>query len=402
MGASSKAPAPRRRLLLLLAGTLLATLGVVGLLLSRPRSTVVEIEALLSAVELDVMPPGFARRGASGPGALQSFELLAPGFRAVRLDLSGAEAVEAFFSEAGPTEIRPGADGTVRVSSGEPFPAALRVFGTTPLAVETAGRDRRGGFGVRLLLPGHGGEGPGWTASATPAGDLAVDWRGADAPSAGPRTLPASAPDLEAAGGARSAVLGITLPPLAPAATRLRLIDPESGTVLEKRLAFPSASDRFLAWGSRLALLEPVAAEGGPRPLLRSDLPVVRPRFFRGDRLEPESFLLGGTIRFPGGERPSLPLPPRFLLAVASREALTLRSLALEDGRLSLVLWGRLTHLSLGATPELAAEELPPLFLWIYTHKLRALVYSTVVSVLGLLMGAIKLFGLFETKKEDS
>lgn len=402
MAASSKRPTTRRRLLLLLAGGLATTLGVVGLLLSRPRSTVVEIEARLSAVELAVVPPGFARVGGAGPDALQGFDLLAPAFLASRLEISGAEGVEAYFSQTGPTELHPAAEGTVRLSAEEPFPAALRGFSSTALSIETAGRDRRGGYGLRLVLPGQGAAGSGWSASATPTADLSVDVPATNPAEAARRSVPASAPDVKAVGGARTAVFGITLPPRAPAATLLRLIDPATGAVTQARLAFPSSGPQFLAWGQRLAVLEPVAAESEPRPLLRPDLHVFEPRFFRGDRLEPDSFLLGGTVRFPGGERPPLDLPPRFLLAVASREALTLRSLALEDGHLSLVLWGRLSHLSLGATPELAAEELPSLFLWIYTHKLRALVYSTVVSVLGLLLGAIKLFGLFETKKEDS
>lgn len=384
---ASSSDAPPRRLLLFLTAVAVATLMVVGVLLFRTRSTVVEIEAEVDRFELILVPP------AQRAGEREKIDFLAPSLNTTRLDLQGAGSVEAFLDGRGRSTLRPGLEDVVRIAAGEPFQPVLSVFGRTRVSIEAAGRDRAGHRKLRIgLIPEETGAGA-WSGTVPASFGLDLEVPSASGETTRAQVTPMS-PDLVLAGRRTEGVAGLTLPGDDAPATVLRLIDPLTGGVAEQRLPFATSEARALAWGDRLALLEPAAAR--PDPLLRPGLKAERPRFFRTERFDQESFITGGKVRFPGGEKGELALEPRVLLSVRAREPFTLRSVAVRDGRLAVLLWGRATSLKLGPTPELLNEELPSLFVWLYTHKLSTFVYSTLVTVLGVCWAAVKTFGLFK------
>lgn len=371
--------APPGRLLLILAAVAAVTLAVVGALLFRTRSTVVEIEAEVQRFEVTLAPP---ERNPE-----QKMDFLAPSLRTRRLDLLGAGSLEAFLDGSGRITLRPGPDDVVRVAAGEPFQPLLSVFGPTRIALETAGQN------VRIEIIG-GDTGSGVWSGAVPAGaGLDLEMWSASGENIRHAVSP-DAPDLILASGRTKGVVGLSLPEPGAPATVLRLVDTTTGGVTERRLPFGTSEARALAWGDRLAFLEPESAR--PEPLLRPCLKAVRPRFFRSDRFDQDSFITGGKIRFPGGEKGDLDLDPRVLLSLRSAAPLTLGSVVLRDGRLAVTLWGRVTSLKLGPTPELQREELPSLFVWLCTHHLSKLLYSTLGVVLTLSVAVLKILGFFK------
>ncbi len=384
---ASSSDAPPGRLLLFLTAVAVATLLAVGVLLFRTRSTVVEIEAELDRFETVLVPP------AQRAGEREKIDFLAPSLSASRLDLQGAGSVEAFLDGRGRTTLRPGAEDVVRIAAGEPFQPVLSAFGRTGLCIETAGRDRSGHRRLRIGLTAAEAGAGAWSGTVPTSFGLDLEIPSASGATTRALVTPMS-PDLVLAGRRTEGVLGLTLPMDDAPATLLRVIDPMTGGVAEQRLPFATSEARALAWGDRLALLEPAARRA--EALLRPDLKAERPRFFRTERFEQESFIAGGKVRFPGGEKGEIVLEPRVLLSVRADEPFTLRSVALRDGRLAVRLWGRATSLKLGPTPELLNEELPSLFVWLYTHKLSTFVYSTLVTVLGVCLAAVKTFGLFK------
>jgi hypothetical protein len=259
------------------------------------------------------------------------------------------------------------------------------------LSIESTDRDRAGHRGLRLTLKGA----EPWSATVPTGAGFTLERQGEGAGFTHSE-VPADSPDLTAIGGRGDNVVSLSLPPDAGRGTTLRLVDPATGKVQETHLPFVLSAPQVLSWHDQLALLEPTAAAA--TPLLSPNLKVSHLRFFRPDRFEEKSFLQSGKIRFPAGEREPLDLEPRTLLTLKADRPLTLRSLTLADGKLAATLWGRVTSLRLGPTPDLQSEELPSLFLWIYTQRLRTLVYSTVASILGLCLGVIKILGLFKNE----
>lgn len=385
---------PARRLFLILAAVTVLTLAAVGLLLFRTRATVVEIQATLDRIDLTVHPSATREAGtAATTTALAEVGLLEPSFLARRLDLQGAGRIEAFLANGGRTLLRPGPEEAARLTSPDLFPFHLSLYGPTPVSL-AAGRAVSGGHALRITLPPAGTGDQPWSGTVPAEPGLALDAPSPAGPVHGeiaPYTI-----DVTLAGGKAEAVLALFLPEEPAAATMLRLVDPLTGDTVERRLPFAISEARTLAWRDRLALLEPVAAASRPRVLLRPGLSVSHPRFFETRRFETRSFLRGGKIRFPGGEKGDLEIEPEALLRLETEEPLTLRSAALQDGHLAILLWGRATSLHLGPTRELQSEELPSLFVWLYTHRLRTLVYSTVASILGLSLAVIKTLGLFK------
>ncbi len=380
---------------MILATVTTLTMIAVGLLLFQTRSTVVEIQATLERIDLTVLPAAIRKTGeaAATTTALDEVDLLETTFLARRLDLQGAGQIEAFLENSGRTTLRPRPEEAARLTSADPFPLYLSVRGPTPLSM-AAGRASSGGHALRITLPAPAAGGQPWTGVVPAEPGLLLDAPGPRGPVHGaiaPYTL-----DVTLAGGRNEASVILLLPENQAAATVMRLVDPLTGDTVETRLPFATSEARALSWGDRLALLEPVSASNQPRRFLRPDLIISHPRFFEARRFQEESFLLGGKIRFPGGEKADLDIEPGDLLRLDAEEPLTLRSAALEQGHIAIVLWGRASSLRLGPTPELQSEELPSLFVWMYTHRLRTLVYSTVASILGLSLAIIKTLGLFK------
>jgi hypothetical protein len=128
--------------------------------------------------------------------------------------------------------------------------------------------------------------------------------------------------------------------------------------------------------------------------LFTPDIDIQQPKFYRLSDYEIENYLIGGQIRFLGKEREDVELEKDFLLKVNNNEPLKLKSMQLINGHLQLVLWGKPSSISLGPTPGLMSELLPSYFIWLYTHKLGKLVFSTIGGMLGLCSGALALWDM--------
>ena len=391
MGASTD-PKRERRRFLALAAIAAVSLAVIAALNVEKRSAVVELALTLDRVELTAVPRA---------AALATFSLLDQ--EAQRIELRGGDRIEALLADRGPTALRLAEGGGAQVAAAGPFRAELKGHGPTRLAV-SAGRDRAGNRLVRIEA---GAGAAGWSVHVPAVPELSLKLRDAELLGPGNRAagalepavypIPEDAPDLLIRSRTRGGELGFVLPPEEGSATLLRVVNPATGEVTgPQRLAFASAEPRSIVWKERLVLLDPVAAAAGPAPVLLPDLKVRDLRFFRIDRQEPVSYLLAGEVRFPSGEKPAVKLEARQLLTVESTAPFTLRSLNLEKGRLQLVATGQATSVRLGPTEDLGRELLPSLFLWIYRHELRTLVYSAIVSILGASLALFKTLDLFK------
>ena len=175
----------------------------------------------------------------------------------------------------------------------------------------------------------------------------------------------------------------------------ISVVDLATGDEASPRsLSFSSTELRTLAFENRLILLEP--QPGAMQTLLHPSLKMSDLQLFRPDPVEPESYVLGGRIRFPLGERETVEVAPGALLSLDAREPLTLTSCSLTSGRLEIAVRGKVAHLAMGPTADLHTELLPNLFRWLYTHELRKLIYGILASVLGTSLALLKLFGGFK------
>lgn len=409
--AGSSRPRRRRSPFLLLAGVAALTLLAVALLVFRPRPTVVEIELVAHRAGFTVIPPALSTVpeiafAPDTPAPLTTISLLDPSLAASTLDFRQAGRIEATFPE-GRAVIVPGGAGAVRFTAPEPFSPELTAHGPARLTVEPSGKDRSGGARVLLWLEAKGAKAAegGWAGTVPAGAGLTADLRGVDVTQGGRairmaqenRTIPLSAPDPVVTGGVGEGRIGLTLAARPGPATLLRLLDPETGELSPpQRLPAFTSEPRSVLWKDRLVLLEPDPGSQGAQPLLRADLKVRDLDLFQMVKLEPESFLQSGTIRFLAGEKEPVEIGDRSLLTVTAQDPMTLRALGLDNGRLTLVLWGKPDSVRLGPTPELQAEILPSQFLWLYTHRLSALIYTTLASVLGTSLALFKLIGLFK------
>src|SRR5262245_1838377 len=122
MAASSK-PSRWRSPFLLLAGVAALTLVAVGLLVFRPRPTVVEIELVTHRAAFTVVPPALSTVpeiafAPDTPAPLTTVSLLDPSLAASALDIRQAGRIEATFPE-GRAVIVPGGEGSVRFTAPE-------------------------------------------------------------------------------------------------------------------------------------------------------------------------------------------------------------------------------------------------------------------------------------------
>lgn len=391
----SEPRSPARRLALALGSIGAATLAVLLPLVTINKATVVELTLASRRVAFTVVPAASLAEEleaeAGAPAPLGEIRLLDDGLSLRSLlarDLARARVALA----GGPLDL--GSKGTLRLTGDEPFGLDLTAFGPTRLELETAGRDREGSRRLTLHLApaaagGHPPESVPWIGRVESDAGLTAG-ETADPQPVDPDALP---PTLT--GGAKS-VLGLALAPQPGPATVLRVLDPETGeTSPPRRLPFLTTEARSLPWRDRLVLLEPDPGRSSPAALLQPDLRVRDLELFHLVKLDEHSDLLGGTIRFPGGEKAPVTLANRSFLTVGLDAPMTLRSLALTDGRLEMVLWGEAESVRLGPTLDLRAELLPSLFVWLYTHRLAGLAYGALVSVLGASLAIFKTFGLF-------
>ncbi|HZF08749.1 MAG TPA: hypothetical protein VFE33_08175 [Thermoanaerobaculia bacterium] len=412
----SPAPtSPKRRLFLVLAGITLATLAAVGLLLFRQRPTVVELTLHLEGASFTVLPAFQASQAGTEAAPLSAVPLLAPALAVRGLELRGGDRVEAQV-EGGKVVLWPGREGRIAFTAPEPFAPDLTAYGPACLRVEPAGRDRSGAPHAQLTITPLGPAGR-WVGRLPAGAGLSLrthDAEEADAADAAhaadatpgarhrlaatTREVPADAPDPALFGATAEAHLALTLPAAPAPSTVLRVVDPASGEVsVARHLAFASTQPRSLLWGDRVVLLDPEAGGTSALPLLQPDLKVERVELYRWVKLEEESDVRGGTVRFPGGEREPVELPPRSILTLRAERPLTLRALTLGDGELEMVLWGKAASLEVGPTSDLQAQLLPSELLWLYTHRSTTILYTTLVTVLGGSLALFRTFGLLKS-----
>jgi hypothetical protein len=392
-------PWPAKRPFAFLVGIAAATLAVLAYLLLFPRPTVVELALRVDRIAFTVLP------AAAAPDPLAAASLLSPSLGVSGFEIRQADRVEAAF-EAGQSRLRPGREGSILFTAPAPFQPRIIASGPIRVTVETSGRDRAGGERLAISLePAADGE---WTGHLPAGAELTATLRDTEVTrseaAAHPehidqatRTILATASDPLLSGGPGESRIGLTLPPRLASATLLRVLDPATGEITApRRLPLATAELRSLPWRDRLVLLEPDPGETAPHPLLRPGLRVRDPELFRMVKLEAESGLLGGQIRFPGGEQPPADLAPRSLALLAADTPMTLRSLAMADGHLEIVLWGQTASLRAGPAPDLLAEILPNRLAWLCSHRLSALIYTIVASVLGASLGLFRLLGFFK------
>ena len=119
----------------------------------------------------------------------------------------------------------------------------------------------------------------------------------------------------------------------------------------------------------------------------------MNPRFFRLFGLQEQSFVISGSIRFPSKERGAVNIENDAFVRIADNQPLKLKSMALADGNLKLVIWGRPSSLKVGPTAGLLNEQLPSHLLWAYTHRTSTLLFSILGWMVGSCIAFLKLFG---------
>lgn len=410
MAGSSK---PILRFVRFLGGILTVTAILIVVLVFWTRPTVVELRLEVDRIAFTVLPSGLSPeklRDPSTPSLLSSVSLLTPELEVEAMEVRDFDQAEASL-DGRSTVLRAGSGGLVvirAIDSEVPFQPSLTAHKPVMLSIETSGRARTGGEKVTLEIEPavsedrRSGSGAVWNSELSTGAELILEPREVEASGPSPArldrasyTLPETAPAVFFRGGARRSRLSVSLQPRPAATTLLRIIDPKTGKATEQRLEIGLPEVPALVWGDRIVSLRPEPVDDQPRDLLEPGLQVRALHFVRQEKLEAKSTVLGGQIRFPAGERPDLDIAPGSFLLIESEEPLSLRSLGVTGDRLILTLWGEPVRVALGPTPELRREILPSLFEWMYTHQLRALVYSTLAWIVGTALTGAQMFGLF-------
>ncbi len=396
----------RGQLLTVLSGLVLAAVAAVAVLLVLPKSTVVELTVRVDEVGLTAVPP------VDGVAELLDSELEVRSLR-----WRGAESFAATLAPPRPGRATavPPASGAItlrRAADAAPFAPVVRLARPLRLEIVPARRDQLaitfspvGDLAARRLGFTGGPRAGDWLCQVPAAQDLELRLRGVELTlgrerlsDPGPR-LDGNAAAIELRGGGRPATLGLRLDPPAVGGTAVRVLDPRTGELSApaEGLDLSLPQERMVVpMGEELVVLEH-RPDSGSGPLLAPDLAVVAPSFSRFEGTGRErSFLRGGRIRFPAGEREAVELEPGFLLRLPAETELRLRSLRLAGGDLELVLWGQPASVELGPTPELMDELLPSLFVWLSTHRLPALIFSAVGAVVAAVLALLKLLGLIK------
>jgi hypothetical protein len=199
-------------------------------------------------------------------------------------------------------------------------------------------------------------------------------------------------------GGRWDAQLGMQLALKKPS-TRLMVVNPQTGRISDPvDLPLDLNEEKVLLnFGEQIAIFQREKPDPTTGMVLHYNINVQRPEFYKERGSEEESFLLGGQIRFPAGEKKSVALEEGFILSVSSDEPLTLKSLQVKGGQIKAVLWGKPSSIFLGPTLSLRNQLLPSYFDWLYTHKLGTLVFTTIAWVVGACVGLLKLIGLMKS-----
>lgn len=378
----------RRKVIAVLAAVVLAT-GFIALILAfKPKSTVVELTVLVDQISFTTLPPRPPQN---------SINLLYETVKVFSMEWRGAEKIDLMLSK--PAEksasIPLTDDSIIRMKSNSFFTPSIRLLRQTRVTILPYRRNQ-----AVIALSQQSGQTGGWIGQAAKKTGLHLKIDGSDVlPKlmAGADSSDGWVPISSAAisGGHWQARLGVRL--IAPKPTTLlRIIDPKSGQVSPPSpLSFHLPKDHlFMPFEDRIAFFERQPEDPDDGVFFDAEMDIQQPEFYRLRAREEESFLKGGRIRFPAGEKSEVILEPGLFLDVRSTEPFKLRSLRLIDGLIELVLWAKPTSISLGPTLRLSNQLLPSSLVWLYTHKLGTLVFSTIAWFVGAYAALLKFIGL--------
>lgn len=411
-----------RRLLLRLTIIVGLTLLAIGLFVFRNRPTVAELRVVTRGAQFEVLPPAVAARlitdERDAPRALQSTPLLAA-LKVRSLEVQGAGCIQTTLAEAGPVALYLQPGGNIAVRSETDFQPQLTLHASTRITFEVSGQGNlrmwlaQDGEETALAPPEGTGAQPrcperidpsgGWNGLLPVGEELSVELQnvrsagagGTDSLPPGLYHVPANATRFTLASGRGVSRLYMAPSPRSGPSTVMRVLDPANGSVSDpKTLPVVLTDPRSLPWQDRLVLLDPDPGDNSPVPILERDLKILRPDFTRQRDLFTESFIAGGKVRFPAGEKESFDLEPDFYLSLAidPESPLTLRSIDLSRGSLEMVLWGELESLKVGPTAELQTERLPNYFEWLYTNRLAGLAYGALAWIVTVSLAVFNLF----------
>jgi hypothetical protein len=382
----------REQLLSVLAALAAAGVLAVTVLLVVTKATVVRIELRLDEVSLTVLPP-----------PQSTVDLLHPELEVRDLQWKGADRFEATLAEPRAGRATADLDETSVIGLGADAVFRPEVRLRRPARLKLV-PSRRGDLTMTFDPVAGAPDDPGWVSEVLPRGDFVLRLRNVDLvidterfPDAEAKLEPAAAA-IFLSGGTMRTELGLT-PVVEPQGlTTVRFVEPLEGL----RLKLPPGPN-LIPVGERLVLLEREPEDPEAGALLAPNLDVVAASLYRrtGLRhvsLHEESFLEGGRIRFPGGEKEPVELERGTFLRLPDRTRLRLESLRMVNGEIELVLWAKPASLKAGPTPGLMSEVLPSVFVWLSTHRL-ALVFGVLGTFMAAVLGLLRLLGL--VRKEE-
>lgn len=431
----------RTRKLLVPLGIILAATGLgVSLLVLINRPTVVELKVSVRQVDLEIESPSETMVDEGSAHALGRISLFDSGLALSSLEAKEFECIEATLETVGRVALRPRSGGSVYLDTAEAdgTGAGLEGLDAAEGEAETFQVELTGEDAIRMNLTASGrnslliklqpslasartsenGSRPAagaphcpqpaegeWVSQVPTGVEMTANLRSVEIAGLdqefrsalrGTHAYRVTGP-VSIYGGRRMSRLNLALPLDRNPSTLMRVLDLATGQVAAtQRLPFMLSEPLVVPLQDRIVLLD--VSPGEPWPVLRPNLRARRVDFSRRVVLEPVSYVVGGTVRFPAGEKGSIEIEPDSFLALSLDDdaPLTLRSITLAKGRLDLVLWGEPTSLRLGPTPELRDERLPSYLEWLLAHRLAHLIYAVLAWIAGSTLALFKILGLLE------
>ena len=388
MNKSGKEIKPKN-LAMVLGAVILITGMAILILAFIPKSTVVEISAITDRASFTILPPQLLDIGTS---------LLDNSLKVKSLQWKGVDKMEATTLEESTLKIikfQPDTEDKICLESNEPFRVSIDLYEKAHILIQPFDRDK-----LKITLKQENSENAGWE-STVEYNNLEMKLKGIKNPADIESHLTrhdilkfTSGHPLVIKGGQRETELGLHLfSPERQFSGILEVIDSRSGQIVEtKDLPVAISESYVVLLKDRVVVLKKGSNQETSVNLFRPDINIQQPEFYRLSGSQEESFLIGGQVRFPAKERENVELERDFLLEVPNSTPLKLKSFQLIDKHLQLVLWGKPSSVLLGPTPDLMAELLPSYFVWLYTHKLSTVVFSTIGGVVTTCIAGLKLF----------
>lgn len=383
-------PFARKRILLVLTTVLVLTVTGLLVLAAIPKSTIVELTVVVSRISFTLMAPRLPETSVS---------LLNDGLKIRSMRCEGLDEMEAGLASVPDRQFEMAADTAIDFRSDRPFRPVIKLFDDVRLTLETYRRDR-----ITMRLQSKGAPDNHWQSwiEAPAPVYLRISEPGGSDNSVS-TALPAAEwipvdkrTRIFLTGGAHASDFGLRLAGIGKKNdTVLKVIDIQTGRITSKR-KIPltlQANPTVIPQEDRLIVLEKDDGQDRGVTIFNSNIDIRNPQFFILSGQKEESFVKAGSIRFPARERTTVTLENESYIRVSDNNRFKLKSMALIDGHLKLVLWGRPASLEVGPTTGLMDQYLPSYLLWAYTHRSSALMFSILGWILGSCITFMKLFG---------